>query len=69
MRKAIGSRWECACCGRVARIIGRTKAEYFYEFEREHGTRWISERDAIIRFRPVGDDMETVKRKMEKMTK
>lgn len=63
--KSIGSRWECLCCGRTARITDQYDGGYEYIFEKELGSRWIGEQDAKIRFRPIGDDMETVKAKLE----
>lgn len=61
----IGTRHECACCGRVARITGEyddgpKDHGYEYEFEGEPGRRWISTHAATIRFRRIGDAPATV---------
>ncbi len=67
----IGNRYECQCCGRIARVTGEyhddgdTGYEYVFENdEAETGRplrRWISTHAASIRFKRVGDDAATVR--------
>lgn len=60
----IGTRHECQCCGRIARIIDEyndspSETGYLYEFESEPGQqRWISTASAAIRFRRIGGDAD-----------
>ena len=67
----IGTRHECQCCGRIARITGeycdggeegRYDTGYEYEFEGpgNGGRRWISTHAASLRFRRVGGDAAAV---------
>jgi hypothetical protein len=65
MSTMIGTRHECQCCGRVARVIGEYDDGYDFVFEGEPGLRWISTQDALIRFKCVGDDARTVRGKLE----
>lgn len=60
----VGTRHECQCCGRIARITGEYDDDgtgYEYEFEGEPGKRWISTHAASIRFKKIGDDSVAVK--------
>ena len=63
----IGTRHECQCCGRIARITGEyddgpgeTGYEYEFEGPGNGGRRWISTHAAAIRFRRCGDDEAAV---------
>ena len=67
----IGTRHECQCCGRIARITGEyddgpgeTGYEYEFEGPGNGGRRWISTLAASVRFRRVGDDGATVATKL-----
>jgi hypothetical protein len=65
--RMIGTRHECACCGRIARILGiydegPGETGYIYKFESEPETRWISTKAAAIRFHRVGDEPNDVLR-------
>lgn len=58
-RSIIGTRHECQCCGRMLTVTdvyeghGLDAPGYYYQFDNEPGTRWISTSAAAIRFRKV----------------
>lgn len=71
-----GGRYRCSCCDRIALIIKKSDGPhiddfgYFYEFESELGQlRWISAKNASIRFHRIGDSKEKVKETLQSAVK